>query len=133
MLEIRWCAKYSDGTVVNQYDAEGKERSYEQLDHASVVAFGLYDQESRRPLLTLHLDPGQRLIYRRRVEMKQTGDRAAAVNEVCYLVGWRRTVAGECIQSIAYVFASTGRIEMAGKFDERHAWFYSPTLRPFEE
>lgn len=49
----------------------------------------------------------------------------------CHLVGWRRNINGETIQSIAYVFEN-GQIEMAGRFDEKHPWFYSPKLRPFE-
>src|SRR3990172_449216 len=103
-MEIRWVAQYDDDTVVNQHDKDGTERSYEQLDRDRIKAFGLYDQESRKPILTLHLEPGQKLIYRRRVEMKS--DQKEPV-EVCYLVGWRRTVNGECIQSIAYVFEKT--------------------------
>jgi hypothetical protein len=58
--------------------------------------------------------------------------RAGGPQEVCYLVGWRRTIGGECVQSIAYVFEETGRIELAGAFNEKHPWFYSPVLRPCE-
>lgn len=130
MLDIRWVAKYADGTTVNQVTPEGTELSYEALDRDRVVAFALWNHAARKPVLTLHLEPGQKLIYRRRVEMRS--DQKEPV-QVCYLVGWRRTINGECIQSIAYVFGDTGRIELAGKFDEKHPWFYSPTLRPFEE
>jgi hypothetical protein len=133
MWSIRWVAQYSDGTVVNQYGGDGTEISYEKLDRGRIAAFALWDFETKKSILTLHLEPGQKLIYRRRVEMKQVGDQEAAISEVCYLVGWRRTVAGECIQSIAYVFEKSGRIELAGRFDAKHPWFYSPVLRPFEE
>ena len=128
-MQVRWVAKYSDGSVVHQY-ADGVERSYDTLpDRDRITAFAVYDQETRKSILTLHLDPGQKLIYRRRVEMKS--DRTVPV-EVCYLVGWRRTISGECVQSIAYIFETSGRIELAGRFDESHPWFYSPVLRPFE-
>lgn len=129
-MQFRWVAQYRDGTVVNQYDKDGKERSYEHLERDRISAFALYDQESRRSILTLHLEPDQKLIYRRRVEQR-VGQ--ADPTEVCYLVGWRRTANGECVQSIAYVFEKSGRIELAGRFREDHPWFYSPSLRAFEE
>lgn len=129
-MQIRWAACYAGGEVINQIQPDGTETSYDKLDHARIAAFSLWDFDSRRPILTLHLEPGQRLIYRRRVEMK-TGQEKPV--EVCYLAGWRRTVNGECIQSIAYVFESTGRVELGGRFDPKHPWFYAPVLRPWEE
>ena len=128
-MEIRWAAAYDDGTVVDQF-RDGKELSYDDLvDRERIVAFSLWDLETRKPVFTLHLDPGQKLIYRRRCWQRQ-GE--AKPFQVVYLVGWRRTISGECVQSIAYVFEETGRVELAGRFRENHPIFDAPKLRPFE-
>lgn len=129
-MDIRWAAAYDDGTVIDQFQ-DGKERSYDDLvARERIVTFALWDLETRKPVFTLHLDPGQKLIYRRRCWQRQGEDKPF---QVVYLVGWRRTIAGECVQSIAYVFADTGRVELAGRFRENHPVFDSPKLRPFEE
>jgi hypothetical protein len=129
-MRIRWAAEYDDGTIVNQF-RDGKELSYDDLkDRERIISFALWDMDTRKPVLTLHLDSGQRLIYRRRCWQRSGEEKPY---QVVYLVGWRRTVAGECIQSIAYVFEETGRVELAGRFRENHPIFDSPKLRPFEE
>ena len=129
MGEFRWAAKYDDGAIVNQHEA-GKELSYDNLiDRGRIISFALWDYITRKPVFTLHLDPGQKLIYRRRCWQRIGEEKPRVV----YLVGWRRTIAGECVQSIAYVFEETGRVELAGKFRENHSLFDSPKLRPFEE
>lgn len=130
-MNIRWAAKYRDGSIVNQFSTDGKEASTDNLKFRDEIeSFCLWDFDSRKPILTLHLDPGQKLIYRRRC-WQQIG--AKKPYQVVYLVGWRRTVAGECVQSIAYVFEETGRVELAGRFREDHPIFDSPKLRSFEE
>lgn len=124
-----WFAVYKDGSRVAHLDADGKEISYDALpSRDDITDFVLYDIQSKKAVVSLHLEPGQKLIYRRRVAIKPGG----GPQEVCYLVGWRRTIGGECVQSIAYVFEETGRIELAGAFNEKHPWFYSPNLRPCE-
>lgn len=130
---INWIAQYNDKSEFPQY-LDGKERSYEHLDRSKVVSFALYDRETKQTILVLHLEPGQQLIYRRRVEMKLGSDIPV---EVCYLLGWRRTIrlkdgTKECVQSIAYVFEKSKRIELAGEFREGHSWFYAPVFRDFE-
>lgn len=129
-MKILWAAQYKDGSVINQF-TDGKELSTDNLERRDEIeSFALWDQETRKPVLTLHLDPDQKLIYRRRCWQRVDEERPS---KVVYLVGWRRTVAGECIQSIAYVFEDTGRVELAGRFRENHPIFDAPKLRPFEE
>lgn len=128
-MNLRWAAKYDDGSIVNQFGEDGQELSYDNLkDRERVVVFIIYDQDTGKSVLGLNLDPGQKLIYRRRNWARPGEDRPF---RTVHLVGWRRTIAGECIQSIAYVFED-GRIELAGKFRENHPLFESPVLRPFE-
>lgn len=127
-MDIGWLAVYKDGSRVAHVGVDGKEISYDALPaRDEIETFALFDKANGKAIVSLHLEPGQKLIYRRRVAIKPGGPQ-----EVCYLVGWRRTVGGECIQSIAYVFEATGRIELAGAFNEKHPWFYSPALRPCE-
>jgi len=129
-MDIRWTAQYNDGTVVNQFQ-DGKELSYDNLkDREQIASFALWNRDTLKPVLALHLDPGQKLIYRRRCWQRAGEEKPY---QVVYLIGWRRTIAGECIQSIAYVFEETGRVELAGRFRENHPIFDSPKLRPFEE
>jgi len=128
-MHLRWAVKYDDDTVVDQFK-DGKELSYDNLkDRERISSFALWDFETRKPVLTLHLDPGQRLIYRRRCWQHPGDDKPY---QVVYLVGWRRTIGGESVQSIAYVFED-GRVELAGRFRDDHPLFDSPKLRPFEE
>lgn len=123
MTELTWRAEYKDGTVVEQYNAgrTPNEISSEALDRKQVKSFSLMMRSlDNHPLFTLHLEEGQRFIYRRRTAMKSDGTK-----EVCHLLGWQKTVNSENVQSIAYVFED-GRIELGGKFKEGHPWFYSP-------
>jgi hypothetical protein len=118
-----WRATYKDGTV---FDAsKDHDLSVDRLDRKQLEQFGLVNQ-SGKSLMTLHLDPGQRLIYRRRVSRPD-----GAKDSVCHLLGWQQTVGGQNVQSILYVFED-GRIEMAGRFREDHPWFYAPKLRRVE-
>ena len=83
--------------------------------------------DSGNTILELHLEPGQRLIYRRR-HAQTIGKPLITVT----IVGWQQTIAGQNVQSIAYVFED-GRIELAGRWKEDHPWFYSPQLLSFEK
>jgi len=118
---ITWVAKYRDGQFVTQHKGNGEMMSADNVDRKLVESFSLLNGE--KIIFTLHLDPGQRLIYRRRVEQNVGGEQ-----KVCHLVGWR----GDIAQSICYVFED-GQVEMAGAFREDHPWFYSPNLREFEQ
>lgn len=127
MIGLTWRAIYRDGTVVDQYDEKRDpiEVSSEVIDHTQVKTFFIM-REVQVPVLTLHLDEGQKLIYRRRTSV--TGDKS----QMCHLAGWQQDVGIETVQSIAYVFED-GTIEMAGKFREDHPWFYSIVLTDAEK
>lgn len=118
-----WRATYSDGTTLEQTTPNGLV-SADDIDRRKVVSMTLLRDSS--VVVTLHLDPGQKLIYRKRIN-KCIG----AEDEVCHILGWRQNVNSEIVQSICYYFED-GRIELAGQFRENHPWFYSPTLREFE-
>lgn len=141
---MQWVAYYANGTHLRQYDDAGVESKYADIDRTRLTSFALYDggveikgvfagnhdgstinaanyHTATRKILHLHLEPGQRLIYRRRVQQSV----GAEAPNVCYMIGWQQTSQGENIQAICYVFED-GTIEVAGRFNESHPWFYSP-------
>lgn len=120
---MNWTAHYNDGTTLNQYNGDNENR-YQDIDRSKLTCFVLSNDE--KLLFAVHLQPDQRLIYRKRVEKK-----AGLPDTVIYLAGWQQTVNGQNIQSIAYV-TEGGQIHLAGEFKEDHPWFYSPELLPFE-
>lgn len=120
-----WIAAYRDGTTISHIN-DGKEVSADAIDRERVQTFMLFNILTKKAILTLHLDQEQKFIYRRRTEISPNRQPI-----VCHLVGWRKTINNECVQSIAYCFEDD-RIELAGKFREDHPWFYSPKLRATE-
>lgn len=143
---MQWVAYYDDGTHLRQYDDAGIESKYADIDRSRLTSFALYDGgrvdgvdisgnpvvgsylTASKKLLHLHLESGQRLIYRRRVEQSV----GTEIPNVCYMIGWQQLIKGENVQAICYVFED-GTIEVAGRFNESHPWFYSPQAVPSEE
>jgi hypothetical protein len=115
---MQWHATYTDGTTLGQYNGDGVEHSSEQIDRSRLASFALISEAGDK-LLQFHLEPGQRLIFRRRIEQSVGGS-----PQVCYLAGWQQTIHGQNVQSIWYVFEEGARMESAGRFDDKHPWFY---------
>lgn len=126
MNSIQWIAHYNDGTELKQYEGDAK-RAYEDIDRARLASFSVYRDNYARKLLTLHLEQGQRLIYRKRVFVKP-GQGELEI----YIIGQQQTIAGQNIQSIAYIFPDD-RIEIAGAWKEGHALFGKPQLLDIEK
>ncbi len=146
---MQWVAYYNDGTHLRQYEDDGGEHKYADLDRQRLASFALYDGgdidgnyvPATRKLFHLHLEPGQRLIFRRRVE-QTLGQPPISV----FMIGWQQaleihgpTLDGNAnghypknIQAIAYIFED-GTIELAGRWREDHPWFYSVQAVPSEE
>lgn len=122
MNSIQWVAQY-ENELFPQYNEDGTENKYADIDRERLTAFSLVRDGGI--LIRLHLDKGQRLIYRRRVEMRP-GDKMT----VCYLIGWQKTVGGENIQSIACIFEHLGTVEVISEW--RDGWFDKPELLEFE-
>ena len=86
-------------------------------------------------LFTLHLEEGQKLIYRHRGFTEPGLDKKQSKEPEIYLIGWRQNVNGKDIQSITYILDWIGRgfqLHQAGKFKD-HPWFYEPVWREFEK
>jgi len=121
---MTWTAFYNDQTSLPQFNADDSENKYADIDRAKLEAFALFQHGSL--LFALYLEPGQRLIFRRRIEQRVGGDQT-----VIYMVGWQQTIHGQNIQSIAYIFPN-GVVHMAGPWRDNHPWFYSIQPVPCE-
>jgi len=115
--EITWCAVYTDGIELNQYNKDGTFNKYTDISRDNLIQFVLY--KNNKTVLVLHLDSNKKLIFRRRVAMKVLSDK----KEVVYLVGWQENKNGVNIQQISFIFED-GHIEVVDGFKSDHKWFY---------
>lgn len=123
--KYHWIARYEDGTSLDQIDPSGKLNAYQDINRSKLVAFEMWAGSTR--LFFLRFKKGQRLIWRRRVEMSPAG-----IVEVCHVIGKQETIAGKNFQGIVGLFESDGRIEIAGRLEEGHPWFFPVKVHPEE-
>lgn len=128
-LEFEWIAVYDDGSIFRQYDEDGTEHRYADIDRDRLAEFHLRVRGQDKTVVAYAFDPGMRLIYRRRVAMSGvTGEKIWTI----HMVGWQQTVRGKNVQSISWVFPD-GSIINTGRFRKDHPIFYGVELLPFEE
>lgn len=121
-MSIFWQALHSPGPVLDSRNGA----KYQDIDRQTCIAFDLYiDQEGLpKPHLLLRIDlredglPKRRLVYRKRTQLKASGE-----SFEFYLVGWQRTVEGRNVQAICYVF-NEGTVVLGGEFDEQDPFMY---------
>ena len=125
MSEYSWIAQYNDGEFLPQYEwSKGsiiKENKYGDIDRKRLIAFELVAKD--RDNFCIWLEPGQRLIYRRRSQLNVSMNQTV----VFHLVGWQHTINGQNIQSMLLIHPS-GDIEMIGKWKEDHVLYCAPIL-----
>lgn len=114
---FKWKAVYNDGSHLMQVDYEGNKHSYHDIDKSKLESFEMWEGGVR--VISIRFKPGQRLIWRRRVLMQSGG-----IQEVCHIIGKQETINGNNYQGIIGLFESDGRVEVAGKFEQGHPWFY---------
>lgn len=117
-----WVADYGK-TSLHQYNEDGTENKYGDIDRGALKRFILCDDDKVR--FVLNLDSGKKLIYRRRVAMNMNSN----VCERVYIIGYQE---GQT-QCINFYFESTGHIETIDGFKEGHEWFYPVVLLPDEK
>ena len=124
-MVIKWRANYSNGNCLNQYNEDESVNKYTDIDRSLLESFELrkIDKDSNILFFKLILEEGQRLIFRKRVEIDVDGKQQSII----YLVGWQKTIKGENIQAISYVFED-GHVEMAGQWKSDARLFYAPNL-----
>lgn len=59
-----WKANYVKEPPLSQFNADGTENRYQDIDRQQLVRFELYDD--KKMVYVIHLKGGQRLIFRRR-------------------------------------------------------------------
>lgn len=124
-MEITWRANYHNGNYLNQYNEDGSVNKYTDIDRSLLESFELrkVDGNSNILFFKLLLEKGQRLIFRRRVQVDVSGNTVSTM----YLVGWQKNIKGENIQAISYVFED-GHVVMAGQWKDDTRLFYAPNL-----
>jgi hypothetical protein len=106
---MKWCANYSDGTRLMQYEGD-KENPYIAIERDKLVSFDILDNSEKLVLSVSMERPTQKLICRRRNTISLTG---VPLKEV-WLVGWHENIGGKSIKSICYLYED-GHIELAGE------------------
>jgi len=129
LTEFVFTALYNDGGSV----VLSPSLSYDKLKRENLSAFKVSIGKSE--LFTLHLEDGQKLIYRYRSATTPGTPREKSKHPQIYMIGWRQKISGKDVQSITYICDWPGRgfqIHQAGKFREDHPWFYPPFLKIYE-
>ena len=123
--KINWTAIYKNGTRIRHI----KGIKYDTLDRSNLEAFEV--SWMNVPVVTVHLQENQQLIWRKRTEQAPGG-----VKKIVYLCGWREMINGKDVQTITYIFDRNTfppEVHVSGKFDrERNSFFYPPEWREFE-
>ena len=123
---LQWVAVYNDGSLLPQYNEDGSENKYVDINRDILKQFLLLDKTSVR--FILNLKPEFKLIYRLRT-IKINND----VKERVHIVGYQLNISGKNIQHINFIVDSTGVIEVTDGFRENHAWYSSINFMPEEE
>lgn len=119
---LNWVAVYDGKDTLPQYNADGTENKYVDIDRDRLTKFVLIDNEKVR--FVLNMGVGKKLIYRRRTAISMQ----SKLKEIVHIVGYQE--AGH--QSICFLFESSGHIEMTDGFKEDHRWFYPVSFLPEE-
>jgi hypothetical protein len=110
---MKWLAVYKDQSYLKQYNADGSENKYADINRDQLLAFALLSDENKLVLSVEFERPTQKLVYRRRVFTDLVGK----IKGVIYLVGWHETINGKNIKCISYVYPD-GHIVMGGAKDD---------------
>jgi hypothetical protein len=117
--KFRWVAHNNDGGSVSQVAASGEKNAYEDLPLDNLKSFELWDWRKDQRVLFVTFKKGERLVWRRRFEIKPGSE----VTEVCHIVG---KIGKDGQKGILGIFESDGRIEAVGEFLPTSNWFYPP-------
>lgn len=110
---MKWLAVYNDNTYLSQYNEDGTENKYKDIDRNRLTHFAMLNEDNK-PILVVEIErPTQKLIYRRRTFCNLLGK----INGVIYLVGWHENVNGKSIKAINYIYPN-GKIVLAGAKDD---------------
>ena len=106
---LQWVAVYDGNETLPQYNEDGTENSYSDIDRERLERFVL--TEGAKVKLVLNVDPSKKLIYRRRVAKNVMSN---SVREIVHIVGYQENIEGVSRQNVSFIFESTGHIESEG-------------------
>ena len=88
-MPLTWKAVYFDGEILPQYNEDGTQNKYKDIERHRLSTFDLIDPQGK----TIHrtyIREGQRLIFRRRNFIRLTHQ--GQEKHTIYLTGWQMTV-----------------------------------------
>ena len=124
----KWKAIYTDGSELPQFNEDGTENKYKDINRSKLSKFVLL--VDKNPKIVVHLDSNKKLIYRRRVAIRMVGN--LKNQEAVYLVGWQENKNGINTQMICFLFED-GHVEVVDRFYENHPWLYSVNFLEVEK
>jgi hypothetical protein len=129
MTDFNFTALYQNGDELTLSDT----LSFDNIPREDLI--GMKVRQGNTVILTVHLEPGQKLIYRYR-PVKTLGKNPEQETEpFIWLVGVREKIGDRTVQFITYIVNWIGKgytLHQAGKFNDNHPWFYSPALHQHE-
>jgi hypothetical protein len=115
-VNLTWQAVYSDKTV-NQYNLDGTQNRYDELQREGLTAFHLVDKQGK-VVVSIPLGEDKKLFYRMRVSLHFS----LGVQERIYIVGWRKKDGAKQI----WVVDCEGKVKVYDGFIEKSRWLYPP-------
>ena len=114
MNELTWKAVYANDSFLTQFEKDGKENKYPDIDRTKLIAFELYKDETL--IFKMDLEKDMKLVCRRRTAKRNDGK-----IEVVYIVGWHRLIEGKGEKKIAFIFGD-GRVEFKSDWEDNNEW-----------
>jgi hypothetical protein len=136
-MPLFWVAVYGDGTQLEQYNADGSENAYKDIDREKLAEFNLLlrtpGSPEPVPIFLTQLQPPRQLIYRRRIQ-KHYNSEGSKGEDIWHLVGWQMRLNGRNVQSIAWVNDRGFPTILRGRFAEEgeNTLFSAPIPHPHE-
>lgn len=125
-MKFRFRAHYNDGSTLTE-DPTKEFANYSNINRHKLVMFELFNIENNQPVLKIKIDPGQRLIWRRRKAIEPGGD-----EKTVHIVGKQQTINGKNYQGIALLY-DDGTSEFFDKFNPKHPWLHPVILTDQEK
>ena len=126
-LKYNWVSVYNDNTRLPQFNEDGSENKYQDIDRGKLSSFEFY--KDGKLVLVCDIAPGARLIYRKRVEQSS----GSSTQRCLYLIGWQKTVNNVNSQSIAVVSEDIDTILFIDGWRENSCWLYPIQELPEEK
>jgi hypothetical protein len=110
---MKWLAVYKDQSYLAQYNEDGTENLYADINRDQLSHFALLSDKGKLVLSVEFERPTQKLIYRQRTLVNLVGK----IKGRLWLVGWHENINGTNIKCINYVYPD-GHIVLAGAKDD---------------